>query len=198
MGLTAPWCAPRGRIATPAELARLKAAPGFVGSGQLRVSSPLGRFRAPILIGVARPDRIRLEVLAGPGASFVLVSRDGLLGAEYPVARARFEGKGDRSTIASLFGASLAPDELVGALLGAPPPRARFYEWRFESGAPRNVRLHLSDGSRLDFILDGDEAAPELKDVEASAFTAPAPSESVRSVDVDTMARLLGLRGPRQ
>jgi hypothetical protein len=181
-------CAARGRPATPGDLALLRAAPGLVASGQLGISGPRGRFRTDVLIGVARPDRIRIEIASATGPRFVLVAGSGRVTADYPGERARFTGPSDAATIGAVFGASISARDLAEVLLGGEAPDAAV-AWRFDGGLPAGARVRLNTGERLDLSL----ASPELREATAGAFEAR-PDPRLEPVDAPTMARLLGLR----
>ena len=85
--LAALWtsaCAARGHIATPAEVALLRETPGLSASGQITLKGPGGRFATKVVMGVARPDSLRIEIPDGGGLRFLLVCRNGRLRADLP------------------------------------------------------------------------------------------------------------------
>lgn len=184
----ASGCAARGRPASPGDIALLRDAPGLVAAGRLGVDGPRGRFRTDVLIGVARPDRVRVEIAAATGPRFVLVAAGGRVTADYPAERARFEGSSSAETFGELFGVGISAEALCRVLLGG-ETRDAVVSWRFDRGLPASARVQLSTGERLDLSLE----APELREAGATAFTV-GEDPRLEPVDAATMSRLLGLR----
>ena len=151
-------CATRGHIATPSEKTRLGEAQGLSASGRLSLSGPRGKFAARVVFGVARPDALRIEIPAGTGLRFLLVTRDGTLRAELPGDDAMFEGPGTSEIMNGLFGIALSPADLVGAILGSPPPSLDVV-WRFEKDLPAQVTIQGTNDTRLTLTLDDPEVA---------------------------------------
>lgn len=188
--LAALWasaCAARGQIATPAEVALLRESAGLSASGQLTLKGPGGRFGTRVVLGVARPDSLRIEIPDGAGLRFLLVCRNGTLRADLPRDGVVFEGPANREVMDALFGIDLDPDALVSAILGASPDgfSAR---WRFERSMPTQVTIEGPDATQLSLTLDD----PEIEAPPARAFEA-GPIRGQR-VSLDEMSDRLGLR----
>lgn len=186
-GWSAVACAARGHIATPEEMARLREATGLVTSGKISLEGPAGRFSTRVVLGVARPDSLRIEIPAGAGLRFLLVARDGLLRADLPQDDAMFEGPGTSEVMDRLFGIEVEPKSLVAAILGS-PPEAFTADWRFDRARPVRITLKDGKGSKLTLTLEDPETeAPPL-----GAFTfGPARRESWT---LEEMSSRLGLK----
>lgn len=186
-GWSAVACAARGHIATPEEMARLREATGLVTSGKISLEGPAGRFSTRVVLGVARPDSLRIEIPAGAGLRFLLVARDGRLRADLPQDDAMFEGPGTSEVMDRLFGIEVEPKSLVAAILGS-PPEAFTADWRFDRARPVRITLKDGKGSKLTLTLEDPETeAPPL-----GAFTfGPARRESWT---LEEMSSRLGLK----
>lgn len=188
--LAALWgsaCAARGHIATPAEVALLREAAGLSASGQITLKGPGGRFGTKVILGVARPDSLRIEIPDGGGLRFLLVCRNGTLRAELPRDGVAFEGPASREVMQRLFGIDLEPEGLVRAILGASPDGFTV-DWRFEKAMPTQVTIKGADATRLSLTLDDPEIAAPL----ARAFES-GPLRGTR-ISLDEMSDRLGLR----
>jgi hypothetical protein len=179
-------CAARGHIATPAELVALNEAGGLSASGRLSLSGPKGRFSAQMVFGAARPDFLRIEIPAGTGLRFLLVTKNGALRADFPEDDAMFEGAATREVMNGLFGIDLAPEDLVGAILGSPPESLKV-GWRFEGTLPTQVAIRGSNNTRLTLNLDD----PQIKAPRLQAFDFGRPRG--RSWTLAEMSDRLGL-----
>ena len=173
-GWSALACAARGHVATPEEMARLREAKGLATSGRITLEGPGGRFSTRVVIGVARPDSLRIEIPAGAGLRFLLVAKDGRLRADLPQDDAMFEGPGTSEVMDRLFGIDVEPKSLVAAILGS-PPEAFSADWRFDHSQPVRITLRDLRGSKLTLTLDD----PETEAPAERAFTfGPARRES--------------------
>lgn len=179
-------CAARGHVATPAEIASLREAPGLSAGGRIELSGPQGRVRARLVFGVARPDSLRIEIPAGTGLRFLLVAREGQLRADLPADDATYEGPASAAVMNELFGIDVAPSDLVAAILGTPPDSLRT-SWRFDSGHPARLVIERSGGRLALSFEDPETVAPA-----ASAFEfGPART---RQWTLAEMSRRLGLK----
>ncbi len=168
-------------------MARLKEARGLSASGRLTLSGPQGRFSARVVIGVARPDSLRIEIPSGAGLRFLLITREGRLRADLPGDDAMFEGPATGEIMNRLFGIDVEAKDLVGALLGSPPPSMNV-TWRFELAQPAQVTLEGSNRTKLSLTVDD----PEVESPADRAFAFPPPR--ARSWTVGEMSDRLGLR----
>jgi len=193
MGLTlvaALWasaCAARGHIATPAEMALLRETAGLSASGQITLRGPDGRFGTKVVLGVARPDSLRIEIPDGGGLRFLLVCRNGTLRADLPRDGVVFEGPANREVMHRLFGIDLEPEALVRAILGASPDGFSV-RWRFDRSMPTQVTIEGPDATQLSLRLDD----PEIEAPPSRAFEW-GPIRG-RRVSLDEMRDRLGLR----
>jgi len=187
LGFWAGACAARGHIATPAEVDQLLQAQGLAASGRITVEGPRGKLSARVVFGVARPDSLRIEMPAGTGLRFLLVSRNGRLRADLPGDDAMFEGPGNRETVNGLFGVNVAPEELVAAILGD-PPESMSAGWRFDRNLPAQITIHEPSGARLTLTLE----EPILAAPANRAFEFGPPRS--RSWTLQEMSSRLGLR----
>ena len=188
--LAALWasaCAARGHIATPAEIALLRETPGLSASGQITLKGPRGRIGTKVVLGVARPDSLRIEIPEGGGLRFLLVCRNGLLRAELPGDRVTFEGLANREVMERLFGIDIDPEALVSAILGASPDNFTV-RWRFDRSLPALVTIEGRDGSTISLRLDD----PEIAAPPARAFES-GPLRGTR-ISLGEMSDRLGLR----
>lgn len=188
--LPALWfaaCAARGHVATPDEMALLLESRGLSASGRLTLAGPGGRFSTPLVFGAARPDFLRIEIPAGSGLRFLLVTGNGELRADFPEDDATFRGNGTKEVMSELFGIELSPADLVAAILGSPPPPLSV-RFRFEERLPVQLLIRDARGARLTLTLDEREmSAPRP---EAFAFGPPRG----RSWTLKEMSSRLGLR----
>lgn len=188
--LAALWvsaCAARGHIATPAEIALLRNTAGLSASGQITLKGPGGRFGTKVVLGVARPDSLRIEIPDGGGLRFLLVCRNGTLRAELPQEGVSFEGPANREVMHRLFGIDLDPEALVSSILGASPDKFTV-RWRFDRSLPTQVTIEGPDGAQLSLRLDD----PEIAAPPALAFESGPPRGN--RVSLDEMSNRLGLR----
>ena len=191
MVLLAAWsalaCAARGHVATPEEMARLGEISGLVTSGRITLEGPAGRFSTPVVLGLARPDSLRIEIPAGAGLRFLLVAKDGRLRADLPQDDAMFEGPGTSEVMGRLFGIDVEPKSLVAAILGN-PPTGFSVDWRFDRSRPVRVTLRDAKGSKLTLTLDDPETGAPAE----RAFTfGPTRRESWT---LEEMSSRLGLK----
>ena len=159
-------CATRGHIATPAERALLREGGGLSAAGRITLTGPRGRFSARVVFGVARPDLLRIEIPAGTGLRFLLVTRGGALRADLPEDDAMFEGAATSEVMNSLFGIELSPEDLVGAILGLATRSPQRSAWRFERSLPSQVTIRGSNDTSLTLNLD----EPEIGSPRSQAF----------------------------
>ena len=152
-------CAARGHVATPAEMAGLRASSGLTASGKITLRGPRGRFSTRVLFGVDRAGSLRLEIPAGAGLRFLLVCRGDRLRAELPQEGASYEGEASAEVMSRLFGIDLAPRDLANAILGeaAAEVDAR---WRFDRGQPAALSLRRGETSLPLTLADPETEAP--------------------------------------
>lgn len=168
-------------------MALLQATAGLSASGQITLKGPGGRVGTRVVLGVVRPDSLRLEIPDGGGLRFLLVCRNGTLRADLPRDGVVFEGPATREVMRGLFGIDLHPEDLVGAILGGSP--AGFsVRWRFERSLPTQVTIQGPDATQLALTLDD----PEIEAPPARAFDS-GPIRGER-VTLDEMSARLGLR----
>jgi hypothetical protein len=180
-------CAARGHIATPAELVSLRESRGLSSSGTITLSGPGGRLRTKIVLGVTKPDLLRIEIPAGARLRFLLISTGGRLRADLPGDDAMFEGAASREVLETLFGVDFEVRDLVSALLGGEPEGMKV-SWRFDAGRPSRIEMDGKEGRKLSLSLDD----VELQAPAPSAFAfGPARGEML---SLDEMSRRLGLR----
>ena len=183
----AAGCAARGHVATPDELALLREASGLSASGKITLSGPGGRFSTRMLIGVAKPDLVRLEIPAGTGLRFRLITNGETLLADLPGEAVFFRGASSRGVLEALFGVEIEPRDLVAAVLGNQPTDFRT-AWRFDRALPVHMKIDGREGRALAMSLDDTElAAPS-----AEAFVVDPPRSS--PVSLEEMSSRLGLR----
>ena len=187
VAFAAAGCAARGRIANPSEVRELQQAGGLSASGQLTLSGPSGRIRTRVVLGMARPDALRIEIPAGASLRFLLTTNDGQLSAVLPLEGVRYDGEASPMVMSTLFGIDFGPQALVASALGGTDPGLDA-SWRFDRGAPSEIVLTGRSGGSLKLALDDVELVPPPP----MAFR---PSESgALSVSLDEMSRRLGLR----
>lgn len=163
-------CAARGHIATPDEMGLLATSGGLSSAGRITLEGPKGKFSARVVFGAGRPDSLRIEIPAGTGLRFLLVTKDGKLRADLPGDDAMFEGPATSEVMNGLFGIDLAPRDLVGAILGSPPESLQV-SWRFERSQPAQMTIRGSNDTRLTLSLDEPEVA--LPRAQAFEFAPP-------------------------
>ena len=166
-------CAARGHIATPGEMALLRATDGLSSAGRITLEGPGGKVSARVVFGVARPDSLRIEIPAGTGLRFLLVSKEGRLRAELPGDDAMFEGPATPEVMNGLFGIDLSPRDLVGAILGSPPGSLNV-SWRFERSRPSQMIISGSNNTRLTLSVED----PDVRAPGARAFDFGPPRRS--------------------
>lgn len=168
-------------------MARLQETNGLSASGRITLEGPTGRFSTRVVLGVARPQSLRIEIPAGGGLRFLLIAKDGRLRADLPQDDAMFEGPGTSEVMDRLFGIRVEPAALIAAVLGSPPEEFRA-EWRFDRARPVRITLRDAKGSTLTLALDDVET--EAPAERAFAFGAPRRE----SWTVDLMSSRLGLK----
>ena len=187
--LLAVACA-SARLPQPSVTSSAAAAASYSGSLRVSVRGADVRGRTHVLVAFRRPDAVRIEIPGPSGARLVTVAREGRLVAVFPAERAVLESGASPTELAALLGIALAPEELMGVLVGTPPERARSYEVRWGATLPKRVEVVLSDGTRLKAAVDDAEAGVSLP---AAAFDFP-PHDGYRPVDAEEARRLLGGR----
>jgi hypothetical protein len=158
-------------------MAVLQQARGLSASGRITLEGPKGRFSARVVFGVARPESLRIEIPAGTGLRFLLVTRDGRLRADLPGDDAMFEGPATREVMNGLFGIDLAPADLVGAILGS-PGGSFDADFRFEKAVPTQVAIRGPNRTRLTLNVDD----PEIESPRPQAFDFGPPRARVWSL----------------
>jgi hypothetical protein len=135
------------------------------------LKGPERRGRTAALVAFRRPDRLRIEVPGPAGARLIAVVAGGRLAAVFPGDRAFFEGAASAADLEALLGVSLAPEEVMDLLVGAPGARLRGYRAGWRDGLPRRVHAVLPDGAALDVRVLEADLDPALPD---AAFAPPA------------------------
>jgi len=186
-GLSVTACATRGHVATPLEIASLLQSQGLSAAGRLTLRGPQGRFSTGVVFGVARPDSLRIEIPAGTGVRFLLVSANGALRADLPQDDAMFAGPATAEVMDRLFGIDVSPKDLVTAILGAPPPAFRV-GWRFDRSLPSQVIIDRASGASLSLTLKD----PEIEAPPGRAFEFGPPRN--QSWTLQEMSDRLGLK----
>ncbi len=88
---------------------------------RLEYSSPVESRRAKQILLVARPDRLRLEVLSPFGAVFVMTARDGMLAAWDRGEATVYRGEASANNLGRYAHVDLPIETAVDFLLGTPP-----------------------------------------------------------------------------
>jgi hypothetical protein len=151
------------------------------------LSGPKGRFSAPIVFGMARPDALRIEIPSSAGLRFLLIVKDGRLRADLPQDDAMFEGLASGEVMNGLFGIDIEPKDLIDSILGSPPPSMKV-GWRFERSLPTLITILGPNETKLTLTLD--EPAIESPPVRAFDF---APVRA-HAWTLQQMSERLGLR----
>jgi hypothetical protein len=161
-------------------------------SARLKVSlrGPDVRARANVLLAFRRPDALRIELPGPSGARLLAVTRGGSLTAVFPADRAVFESAATPDTLEALLGVSLAPDEVMDLLVGAPSARVGAYKARWGAALPREIEARLADGARLKLAVEEPVTGAALPEL---AFEPP-PHDGYRRVDVGEARRLWSAR----
>jgi outer membrane biogenesis lipoprotein LolB len=94
-------------------------------------------------IVVARPDRVRVEVLSLFGSVFLLVADDGQMTAYAREENTVYRGQASPQNLERYVRLGLPVDELVDIALGTPPPREGRAQVSFDKGAGA-IRLYRS------------------------------------------------------
>jgi hypothetical protein len=148
-------------------------------SAELRAKvGGLGVPRLTVLVGFARPDRLRFEIPGPAGVRLIAVAHAGVLTAVFPVERAVYEGEAEPRVLAEVLGVALAPKDVMDFLVGTSPASVQGYRADWGPALPRRVRGRLDDGTRLDVHVNDPISNPKLA---AAAFTPP-PHEGYRWV----------------
>lgn len=188
-GLTAVGCA-TARLPPPAVTERAAAAGAYSARLRVTVKGPDLRARARVLVAFRRPDSLRVEVPGAVGARVVVLTREATLMAVFPGERALYEDSASAAALEALLGIRLTPPEVMDVLVGKAPASAARYRALWGATLPRKIATTLTDGTRLDIIVEDSEAEPSLP---PAAFEAP-PHEGYRKVDADEARRLWGGR----
>ncbi len=171
----------------PAEVAAAaRAAQSYSAAVSVRLRGDGVRASTRALVAWQRPDRLRLEIPGPSGVRFVVVTRSGRLAAVFPGERAAFEGAASAATFEDFLGVALAPADLMDALVGVAPTRARSFEARWGARLPVLVELTLAGGTRLKLELEDAETGMPLG---AEVFAPPARA-GFRDVDAAEARRL--------
>ena len=106
-------------------------------------------------IVVARPDRVRVEVLSVFGTVFLLVADDGQMTAYARNENTVYRGQASPQNLQRYVRLGLPVDELVDIVLGTPPPRAGRAQVSFDeaAGAIRLRRL-VEEGAQTVWFSD--------------------------------------------
>jgi hypothetical protein len=139
-----------------------------------------------LVFGAARPDFLRIEIPAGTGLRFLLVTGNGELRADFPEDDATFKGLGTKEVMSELFGIELSPADMVSAILGSPPPPLSV-RFRFERGLPVQLIIRDARDAQLTMSLDEGEMSPPGPE----AFEFPSPR--ARAWTLKEMSTRLGL-----
>jgi hypothetical protein len=84
---------------------------------------PDGNGHTRQVLVVARPTRLRIEVLSALGSLFVLTADDGVLAAYAPREGTIYRGHASRANLWRYAHVDLSVADVVNLLLGTPPPR---------------------------------------------------------------------------
>jgi hypothetical protein len=180
LSLTAAGCAST-RLPPPEVRTAAQAATTYRARLSVAFSGPRGRARATVLAAFARPGALRIEVPGPGGARLIVVAQAGRLTALFPAERAIFEGKTTAEHVEAVLGVALAPEEIMGLLVGAPSQRITETRIKWGTLYPRQVEGRLPDGTRLRVRMQSVETPESLP---AAAFAVP-PHGDYRSIDAD-------------
>lgn len=172
-------CAARSAPPTPAVAEAARSLQSYSADLLVKVGGRRMAPRSMVLVGFRRPDRLRLEMPGPGGARLILVTRDGVVTAVFPRARAVFEGQADRHVLGDIIGVALAPSDVMDFLVGTAPPAVEEYSAQWGPALPHHVRGTLEDGTRLDVKVTGPEPGAVIAD---KAFEPP-PHQGYRFID---------------
>ncbi|HEV8253688.1 MAG TPA: hypothetical protein VGQ78_02950 [Vicinamibacteria bacterium] len=170
----------------PEDAERARRATSYSASLRVGLRGPELRGRTAALVAFRRPDRLRIEVPGPAGARLIAVTAGGRLAAVFPGDRAVFEGGAAAADLEALLGVSLAPEEVMDLLVGAPGARLRDYHAGWKDGLPRRIHAVLPDGAKLDVTVLEAEVDAALPD---AAF-APPPHAGYRRVEAGEVPSL--------
>ncbi len=141
-------------------------------SAELGLSGRVGaaKLRGRAIVGLAAPDRIRLEAVApfGPPV-FILVSRDGRAALLLPRDDRILDGEAPEDIVAALAGIRLDPASLRAALAGCGIEPSRAIAGRAYGDAWAAIDM---DGDRTIFLRrDREEGAWTVRGAETRALT---------------------------
>jgi outer membrane biogenesis lipoprotein LolB len=106
-------------------------------------------------IVVARPDRVRVEVLSLFGAVFLLVADNGQMTAYAREENTVYRGQASPHNLQRYVGLGLPVDELVDVVLGTPPPRDGPAQVSFDAAAGAIcLRRSFADGAQSIWFSD--------------------------------------------
>jgi len=89
--------------------------------GRLTLSTPEGVRKTRVWVLVARPDRLRAEVLSLLGAAYVFTSRDGAMAAYIRRPATVYRGAASAANLDRYLNMPLPVTRVVNLLLGTPP-----------------------------------------------------------------------------
>ncbi len=117
----------------------------------VRYHDPEESNRSRDAIVVARPDRLRVEVLSLFGSVFVLTASDGTLAAYAPQEHTVYRGEASPENLWRYVRLALPVGDLVDIILGAPPARAGGEPQVTFDGPSGEIRLRqpFSDGAQI-------------------------------------------------
>jgi outer membrane lipoprotein-sorting protein len=110
-------------------------------------------------IVVARPDRVRVEVLSLFGSVFLLVAEDGQMTAYARAENTVYRGQASPQNLERYVRLGLPVEELVDIVLGTPPLRHGRTQVSFDEGAGA-IRLHRSFDGGAQTVWLSDASLP--------------------------------------
>ena len=139
----APAVLPSAAEIDAALAARRTSVHSLRGMARLRYRDATQSVTSREAIVVARPDRIRVEVLSLFGSVFLLVADDGQMTAYAREENTVYRGQASPQNLERYVRLGLPVEELVDIVLGTPPPRAGRAQVSFDesAGAIRLYRL---------------------------------------------------------
>ena len=106
-------------------------------------------------IAVARPDRVRVEVLSLFGSVFLLVAEDGVMTAYARDENTVYRGQASAENLQRYVRLGVPVGELVDIVLGTPPPRAGRAQVSFDAAAGAvRLRCQLDHGATTVWFSD--------------------------------------------
>jgi len=174
-------CATTSHLPAPDIIAAARVASTYSAELQIGLRGPELYGRARTILGFRRPDRLRIELPSPQGARLVLVVKDGVATAVFPVERAYFEGPATVRTMGIVTGVALSVQDVMDLLTGGAPPGVSAHRVSWGPLVPSRVRGTLEDGTSLDIKVK----EPQLgRDITEAAFLPP-PHEGYRSVTAE-------------